>query len=57
MNARRIASLLRELAEAFEQVEPAKKRKAPKLKSPEGEPEKKMSEEARRALRKAGFAA
>lgn len=64
MNAKRIAALMRhigtlqlELADAFEQVEPAKKRKAPKLEAPTAQPEKEMSEEARRALRKAGFAA
>lgn len=57
MNIRRVAALLRELADAIEQPEPAKKRKARKVDSPAGEPDKATSEAARRALRKAGVAA
>lgn len=57
MNVGRIASLLRELADAFEQAEPAKKRKPRKLEEPASEPDKATTEAARRALRKAGFAA
>jgi hypothetical protein len=64
VNAKRIASLLRhigslqiELADAFEQVDEPKKRKAPKLEAPTTEPDKATLEEARRALKKAGFAA
>jgi hypothetical protein len=64
MNARRIASLLRhigslqiELADAFEQVEEPKKRKTPKLEAPATAPDQATLEEARRALKKAGFAA
>lgn len=57
MNARRIASLLRELADAFEQAEPVRKRKSRKVEAPATEQDKAKLEEARRALRKAGFAA
>lgn len=63
MNAKRIAALLRhigslqiELADAFEQVE-TPKRKAPKIEAPSTEPDKETLELARRALKKAGFAA
>lgn len=57
MNAKRIASLLRELADAFEAVEPARKRKSRKVEAPATEQDKATTEAARRALRKAGFAA
>ncbi len=63
MNVKRIAALLRhigslqiELADAFEQVD-VPKRKAPKLEAPTTEPDKATLEEARRALKRAGFAA
>ena len=57
VNVRRVAALLRELAAAIEQPEPKRKRKAGKIQPPATEPEAAISEEARRALRKAGFAA
>jgi Holliday junction resolvasome RuvABC DNA-binding subunit len=57
VNARRIAALLRELADAFEAVEPARKRKARKVEAPATGTSAADQQEARRALRKAGFAA
>jgi hypothetical protein len=56
MNTRRIASLLRELADAFEAVEPKRKAKK-RIAAPDVEPTKEAKEAAQRALRKAGFAA
>lgn len=56
MNARRIASLLRELADAFEQPEPKRKRRK-HVAPPDVEPTKEAKEAAQRALRKAGVAA
>ena len=57
MNVARIAALLRELADAIERPEPVKKRKARKLEAPATEPDKETLDSARRALKKAGFAA
>lgn len=63
MNAKRIASLLRqlsslqaELADAFEQEAP-KRTKKRKVAAPEGEVTQEAKDAARRALRKAGVAA
>ena len=56
MNPRRIASLLRELADAFEQEEPKRKRRK-HVAPPDVEPTKEAKEAAQRALRKAGVAA
>lgn len=63
MNAKRIASLLRqigslqlELADAYEQTEP-KRKTSRKVEAPATEQDKATTEAARRALRKAGFAA
>ncbi len=53
MNAARIASLLRELADAFEQVEPKRKR-IKKVRPPEVEPTQEARDRALRALRKVG---
>lgn len=62
MNARRIASLLRqlgtlnlELADAFEQVEPKRKR-VRNIAAPANEPTQEAKERAMRALRKVGAA-
>lgn len=52
----RIASLLRELADAIERPEPKRKRKKV-VTAPDVEPTKEAKEAATRALRKAGFAA
>jgi hypothetical protein len=56
VNARRIAALLRELADAFEQEEPKRKRKK-HIAAPDVEPTKEAKDAAQRALRKAGVAA
>jgi hypothetical protein len=56
MNPKRIAALLRELADAFEAEEPKRKR-AKRVAAPEVEPTQEAKDAARRALRKAGFAA
>lgn len=55
MNPKRIASLLRELADAFEQVEPKRKR-VKAVAAPAVEPSKEALERAHRALRKVGAA-
>lgn len=56
MNAKRIAALFRELADAFEQPEPKRKRKK-HIAAPDVEPTKEAKDAAQRALRKAGVAA
>lgn len=55
MNPKRVASLLRELADAFEQVEPKRKR-VKRVAAPEVEPSKEAQDKAMRALRKVGAA-
>lgn len=55
MNAKRIASLFRELADAFEQVEPKRKR-VKQIAAPANEPTQEAKERAMRALRKVGAA-
>lgn len=57
MNPKRVAALLRELADAIEQTEPAKKSRRKHIVSPEVEPSAEMIERARRASRKGGVAA
>ncbi len=57
MNAKRIAALLRELAEAIETPEPVKKPRRKSITAPEVEPSAEMLERARRASRKGGVAA
>lgn len=58
MNVRRVAALLRELAEALEQEEPVKPRKRP-LVEPKNPPpvSPETMERVQRKLRKAGVAA
>ncbi len=57
MNVRRVAALLRELADAIEAPEPKRKATKPRVSAPATESTKEDKEAARRALRKAGFAA
>lgn len=56
MNIRRVASLLRELADAIEQPDTERPRRRPVVR-PEGEPSQGKVDEVRRKLRKAGVAA
>lgn len=63
MNSRRIAAIHRELAslhvelaDAYEQTEPKRKRQT-KVLPPETTPSEQAKDQARRALRKAGVAA
>lgn len=56
MNPARIASLLRELADAIEAPEPKRKRQK-RIRPPEVEPTQDAKDRAQRALRKAGVAA
>ena len=56
MDVRRVASLLREIADAIEQEAPKRKSRK-RVAAPDVEPTKEAKEAATRALRKAGFAA
>lgn len=57
MNVRRIAALLRELADAIEQPEAAKKPRRKTVAAPTAEVSPEAEARARRALRKQGVAA
>jgi hypothetical protein len=56
VNVKRVAALLRELADAIEQEAPKRKRRK-RIEAPAVEPTAEAKDAARRALRKAGVAA
>jgi hypothetical protein len=56
MNPKRIASLLRELAAAFEEEPKPPKRRKPVITPPKVQPTKEALADAKRALRRNGFA-
>lgn len=57
MNVKRVASLLRELADAIEQEAPARPRRRMLAPQPERPPSQDMIAKVRRTLRKQGVAA